>query len=244
VRADLQVPGPTRYQLVVELELEGGQRARTQADVVAGTTGIVLRLPPLPRGVHQLRHACVRSSYPLGLFEARRRFEVPRELVVYPTPAPLAAARSASEALADALGSGGRGRGDVQPASLRDHRREDGPRAVHWRASARRGALVVREWEGGAEQGLELLLDRRCEPALLEESLSLISALVEIARANKELLRLTSQGLDASFGPGRRPWIEALRFLAAAEPLAPDGPAPPPASPAVTRLPLAMRHVR
>ena len=46
-----------------------------------------------------------------------------------------------------------------------------------------------------------------------------------------------SQGLSATFGEGHRPWSEALRFLACAELVASDGPAPPATSPSVARLP-------
>jgi uncharacterized protein (DUF58 family) len=242
LQATLEVPARTRFQLVVELELDGGQRVAAQADMLQGVAEVVLQVPALPRGVHGLRRARVRSSYPLGLLEARRRLDAPRELVVYPAPSQLVAARSAHEALAEALGSRGPGRGEVQPASLREHRPGDELRAVHWRASARRGALVVREWEGGAEQGLELLIDRRCEAEALEQALSLASAVVELARTHKETLRIHSQGLQATFGPGHHSWNDVLHFLAAAQPLPADGPAPPTVSPSTTRLPLAAGH--
>jgi uncharacterized protein (DUF58 family) len=202
-----------------------------------GTGHVTLQLPALPRGVHPLHGARVCSSYPLGLLEVRRRVDAPRELVVYPAPAQLAATRSASEALAEALRADGQGRDAVQPAGLRDHRQGDELRRVHWRASARRGALVVGEWEGAGEGGLELVLDRRCGQETLEQALSTVSAVVQIARAHKQVLRLHSQGMQHSFGPGQRPWPELLRFLAAAQPIAADGPAPPAVSPSVPRLP-------
>lgn len=242
--ARIRAGGRTRFQLAVELELESGERAVGQADVVDGEADVLVRLPPLPRGVHGLRGARLVSSYPLGLLAVRRALEAPDEIIVYPAPAALAEARSTGEALAEALGERSSGAGDLQPAGLRDHREGDEPRAIHWRATARRGSLVVKEFEGGGGAGLELLVDRRCAPDVLEEALSVVSAVVLLAREHKELLVLHSQGLQATFGAGHRPWREALRFLAAATALPADGPAPPPVSPGVTRLPHARCHAR
>jgi uncharacterized protein (DUF58 family) len=243
LRATLASAGRTSVQLSVAAALAQGARASAGIALLSGTQPVVLQLPALPRGVHPVHGARVSSSYPFGLLEVGRRLATPRELVVYPAPTPLVAARSASEALAEALQTGGHGHAEVQPAGMRDHRRGDELRRVHWRASARRGALVVREWEGGGDGGLELLLDRRCGSEALEQALSLISAVVQLARDHKQVLRLHSQGLQQGFGPGQRPWPEALRFLAEAQPLPADGPAPPVVSPTVPRLPQAVRHV-
>lgn len=244
VRARVCASGGTRYQIAVELELECGAQVRGQADVLEGEAEVLVRVPPLPRGVHRFRGARVVSTYPLGLLAVRRAIEAPAELVVYPVPAALAEARSTGEALAEALGERLTGAGDLQPAGLRDHRAGDEARAVHWRATARRGSLVVKELEGGGGEGLEVLVDRRCSPEELDEALAIVSAVVLLAREKKELLVLHSQGLQATFGHGHRPWREALRFLAAAETLPAGAPAPPPVSPGVVRLPHARCHAR
>ena len=236
--------GRARFQVGVELELDGGRRVSAAVPVVDGAAELSLPLPALERGLHAVRRARVVSSYPLGLFSRRRAIEAPHELVVYPAPAGLGEARSGSEALAELLGAGTAGAGDRQPAGLRDHREGDELRAVHWRATARRGALVVKEWEGGGGGGLELVLDRRCAPQVLEEALALVSALVALARTDKEALKVHTQGLQATFGEGHRPWNEALRFLAGAQTVDASGPAPPPVPPSVLRLPLAVGRAR
>lgn len=243
IAATLRAPGRTRFQVTVELELEDGTRIAGALACLAREGRLELELPALPRGVHAVRRCLVSSSYPLGVMRARRVVPGPRELVVYPQPSALVTARSGSRALAELLGSNAAGAGDLQPSSLRDHRDGDELRSVHWRATARRGSLVVREWEGGGGEGLEVVLDRRAEPEALEAALELLSALAQLARTNKELLALTSQGLQATYGDGHRPWSDALRYLAAAEALPADGPPPPPVSPSVTRLPLAAGHV-
>ncbi len=237
VRAQIEAPG-TRFQVTVELQLTRDKIAVAQADIVRGATRVTVRLPALPRGVYSLEKAQVASTYPLGLLKVRRSVEASDELIVYPTPAELAIARSGGEVLADLLGESVAGAGDLQPSGLRDHNDGDELRSVHWRATARRGSLVVKEFEGGSGEGLELVLDRRCAAEALEEALSILSALVLLAQANKELLVLHSQDLSATFGAGHRPWKEAQRFLASAQTLPSTAPGPPPVSPAVTRLPL------
>jgi len=248
VRARVRASGRTRFRVVVELELllADGQVLRVAGEVptVDDVAEVQLRLPVLERGLYRVQNVRVRSSYPLGLFVARRSVEAPGELAVYPAPAELVTARSGQEGLSELLGGSASGPGQDQPSSLRDYREGDELRSIHWRATARRGALVVKEWEGGGGEGLELLLERRASRADLERALTLVSALIGLARTNKEVLRLHSQGLQATFGDGHRTWNEALRFLASAEVLPVDGPAPPPVPPSVTRLPQAVGHAR
>ena len=125
----------------------------------------------------------------------------------------------------------------LQPAGLREYRPGDEFRAIHWRATARRGQPVVREWDGGAGSGGEVVLDRRTDVDSLEESLSLLSALACRAREQKETLTIHSQELSTTYGSNHKPWRECFAFLAAALTLPSDAAAPPPASPHVTRLP-------
>lgn len=239
VPLELRAPDPARFQVAAHLELAGGQVLEGRADLVAGRASITLRAAGLARGAHAVEHAVLESTHPLGFVRALRAFEAPRELLVYPAPRGELDGRSAHGLLDELLGRGEPGAGDLQPSGLRDHRAGEGPRGIHWRASARRGRLVVQEWEGGLGQGLEVVLDRRCAPAELEEALATVSALVHVARESKETLRLHSQDLAATYGEGHRPWAEALRFLACAEALPADGPPPPPTSPGVARLPRA-----
>jgi uncharacterized protein (DUF58 family) len=213
--------GRRRFGLTVELEIEGGPRL-----ALPDGKG---RLPPLLRGLYPIRRASVVSSWPMGLFAARRLLPAPPEIVVFPAPL-----------RADARGSGGEGTataaaGMLQPSGLREYRPGDEPRHIHWKASARRGAPVLKEWEGGAGEGIELLLDRRMAPEPFERALSRLSALVLEAKERQEPLTLHTQGLSASFGGSHRPWNDLLRFLAGLRALPADGP-PPPAPASAARV--------
>lgn len=235
--AQVSAPGRARFQVDLRLRLEGGHLLEGRVDCLDGTALVELRASGLPRGVHRVERAELVSSHPFGLVRMTRGIDAPRELVVYPAPAGLMEGRSANETLDELLGRNDPGGGDLQPSGLRDHREHEGVRGVHWRASARRGQLVVQEWEGGSGEGLEVSLDRRCSDEELEEALATLSAMVELARVDKESLRLHSQDLSATFGDGHRPWIDALRFLASADFLPPSAPGPAATSPSVARLP-------
>ncbi len=245
LEATLSTGGKRGYQLDLRVELAGGLRLEGHEPLIEGRATTRLSGPPLERGIYALRSAELSSRYPFGWLRARRTVALnpPTELVVFPSPGTPIEGRSAREALEEILSRGSLDPGgDLQPAGLRDHREGEGLRGVHWRASARRGQLVVQEWEGGGGQGLEVVLDRRTDPESLEACLATVSSLVQLARSGKETLCLHTQDLSATFGSSERPWRELLRFLAQAQALPPQAPGPPPSSPRVLRLPEALAH--
>lgn len=218
---------------------ETAGRAVGRVDVLRGEARVDVETPPLPRGVWRVVDAHVTSTYPFGLLRRARPADVELEVVAHPAPSSLAESggRTAQDLHAELSGDAVRGAGDLQPSSLRDHREGESLRGVHWRSSARRGRLVVQEWEGGGGEGLEVVLDRRASEDDLEEALSDLAALVALAREGKEVLAVHSQGFSETFGEGHAPWSDALRFLAEARALPASGPAPPTVGPSVPRLP-------
>jgi uncharacterized protein (DUF58 family) len=216
-------------------------RATASVPVLEGRGCAHIELPPLRRGLYPVQRVEAWSAYPFGLLRRRTPLaDAPGELVVYPSPTAVGDAsggRTAEDFVRDMLGSNVSGEGDMQPSGLRDRREGDSLRAIHWRASARRGKLVVLEWEGGGGEGLEVVLDRRCSAEALEEALSDLSALVQYARDAKEVLAIRSQDLNATFGEGHDPFDRALYFMAGAQPVPAGGQAPPSTSPTVLRLP-------
>lgn len=234
-----------RSRFAVDCVLSMGRRRFSVAmiDVLRGSGRITGRLPTLPRGVHRIDRAWLQSKYPFGFVLVWRRIKAPSEVVVYPRPADLGSARTRAEMLSELCGSSVAPQGEMGPSGLREYREGDELRHVHWKSSARRGSLVVREWEGTAMTAIEMCLDRRAEPEALEEALSLVTALQFWARENKDLLVVHSQDHAGTYGEGHRPWGELLVWLAAVQALPGDGPPPPVTSPAVLRLPLN-RHSR
>ncbi len=195
-------------------------------------------LAGLCRGLYEVHAATLESTWPLGILRWRRPIEPPSEIIIYPTPASLPEARTRNELLG-LLTDSSPTSADHSPAGLREFRDGDDPRHIDWKATARTRKFVIKEWEDESTHGLEIVLDRRCSAAELEEALSLATALLLLARENKEPFALRSQDLSATFGTGHRPWREVLTWLAACSCLDATAPAPPATSPAVIRLPIA-----
>ena len=231
----------TRAALVGEITLADGSRIRVPVSVVRGPTVVTGGVPPLPRGLHRVVHARLLSDWPLGLLRASRRIPAPEVLVVFPAPAEPEAARGGEGGLDELLGECRPRDGALQPSGVREYVAGDELRRIHWRASARRGTLAVKEWEGGGGSGVEVVLDRRCSAEEFERALSVLSALALAARRQKEPLTLVTQGVSATWGPEHKPWRELLTLLAGAEALPPNGPPPPPVSPGILRLPAGIR---
>jgi uncharacterized protein (DUF58 family) len=222
----------------------GGARIEAaRVSEMRGALRVDGELGPLARGLHPIRSAGVASTYPLGFWRVRRALHAPPALVVYPAPADLGDARTRAELLNELCGGAASADGEMGPSGLRQFRDGDALRDIHWRASARRGVLAVREWEGSALAGFEVCLDLRAEPAVLERALSAVTSLALWSREHKEAFALSSQDHRGTYGEGHRPWADLWRYLAGAQPLPAHAPPPAATSPAVLRLPAALAAV-
>jgi uncharacterized protein (DUF58 family) len=238
IRGWLDVGSRPRYSVSFHLDLEGGTRLELPVGRIhgRGRQSVQGESPRLPRGVYRVERASLVSTWPFGFFRARRGLPSPGELVVYPTPTFRSTGREGGLS-GDLASLTGLPDSALQPSSLREYLPGDPLQRVHWKASARRGELVIQEWEGGTGSGYEVVLDRRTSPATLETCLSLVSGLGHAARDEEEVLTLHTQGLVASYGGTRQPWTDLWRSLAGAETLPATSPPPPAASPEVPRLP-------
>jgi uncharacterized protein (DUF58 family) len=113
---------------------------------------------PRRRGAAAFGDLHVRARGPLGLAFRQWRVPLAHTAPVYPDLRSLAAAAGAERAEA--------GRARVRRAhegrefaSLRPYLAGDDVRSVDWKATARRGAPVVREWEPERDQAVWVLLD-------------------------------------------------------------------------------------
>lgn len=178
------------------------------------------------RGVRRVHTALVISGGLTGLFEARREVPAPGEIAVYPrhwklSRFPLAAWTPAFQTVGST-----RRRGGLEFFGLRDYRAGDSVRHVHWRSSARRGALVVREFEQEIPGSVTLLIDTRPEVQAGRDGEDTFEDLIRAAASitwyvtsrggTIRLLASTrSRELDVTGG-----WDLAMRALAE---LTPDG---------------------
>lgn len=109
------------------------------------------------RGTFALSGYRVATKFPFALFRKSRDVDAPLSILVYPArtavvrPAPRSVARG--DVMSDRLGRKGEFFG------LREHRRGDDRRDVHWKSSARSGRLLVREYEDELARRLVIGVD-------------------------------------------------------------------------------------
>ncbi len=224
----------------IQLELDGGERVDAACvPWVHGLGTVEASLPAMPRGMRQVQAVIVWSEQPLGFLRWQRRFQLARhlDLVTHPRRAATTPRAHMSPSPAADAGTLHVAANHGVVSSVRPWREGDDLRSVDWKASARRNDWVVREFEAEASDGVELVLDRRCEPGALETMLEQAAALVA-DRPRDQFIRIVSQDHDCSYGTEGKPFESALQWLAGADRLGHDAPAPPAAGPAALHLPL------
>jgi uncharacterized protein (DUF58 family) len=105
------------------------------------------------RGIHKLVGFRVSTRFPFGLIRKSFDVKAPAQMLVYPAlrPVPPLLAATGAAPLPDRKAARPARSGEFH--GLREYRDGDDPRQIHWRSSARRGRLLLREHEddvGGA----------------------------------------------------------------------------------------------
>jgi uncharacterized protein (DUF58 family) len=140
-----------------------GAGPRTQAvDIPPGERRrLISTLVPTRRGDRTAAHVTIRAVGPLGLAARQRRHRVPWSVRVLP---PFTSRKFLPEKLAKlreldgAVALNRRGQG-TEFDSLREYVDGDDVRSIDWRATARRGDVVVRTWRPERDRRLVCVLD-------------------------------------------------------------------------------------
>ncbi len=114
------------------------------------------------RGTYRFRDLTLGTRAPFGLIERRVTIPLDDEIVVYPRIGQLTRRwfQLQRQACENRMGKRhDRSSQQEEYHGLRDYRSGDSPRWIHWRTSARRGELMVKEFEQQNEQELALLID-------------------------------------------------------------------------------------
>jgi len=114
------------------------------------------------RGTFSFGAVFYRTSGPLGLIQRQGKIDLPQSVQVLPDISG-EGSRDLQLALAGAFRAGRRkvarsGEGG-EFESLREHQRDDDFRHIDWKASAKRGKLISRQYETERDQRLMILLD-------------------------------------------------------------------------------------
>jgi uncharacterized protein (DUF58 family) len=253
LRASASAPRTVVAGDAFEFELELEQRRALvrlrDATVVAGTRkasrsrahGFVSALPPgsvervpcrwrlLRRGRERRIALGLATSMPFGLWEARAELELEVDWLALPW---LGTVRAVDERLA------GRPRrretwragfGDEEFYALREGREGDSLHLVHWRATARRSKLVVRELRADERPPVEITLDGGApgKPEIgvhhgFERAVSVAATLVEHFVRERSPVRFRFEGAERwtmDVRPTRRSWLALLARLAEVQPV-------------------------
>jgi uncharacterized protein (DUF58 family) len=135
-----------RHDLVLRV---GPWRSAAASVPGGGSTVAPAHVPTQHRGLARLERLRIESTFPLGLFTAWTWLHFDRESAVYPRPAARDADGPPPAAEAGAA-QDGRAVGEEDFAGLRAFRHGDPPRRIAWKAYARGGALVAKEYGGSA----------------------------------------------------------------------------------------------
>lgn len=179
------------------------------------------------RGRHPVKHAHLWSVFPLGFFRKGLRYGLDREVLVYPELFPEGTGVQEQGAQHGESGTDRRGWGQ-ELHSLREFRRGDDPRNIHWKRSASSGSLVFMEREAEDGRRLSIVFDngigrlddeqdeRRFERLVSEAA----TAAHQYLRAGFEVELVTRAG-SLEFGTGaahRRRVLEHLALIGAVAP--------------------------
>lgn len=192
-----------------------------------GDSETLVEVIPTRRGVLAALDVEVASGAPFGLVWWRRRCSVPlaRPVEVAPRRGSQSLTMPPTGARGESTTSG-IGIGGDQVRGVRDYVAGDPLRLVHWPATARRGQVVVKEFEHPEQPRLELVLDLRGPDAACERAAE--HAMAVLCDAVAQGIEVTLSTAEAG-GPRRAVVTSALdagRRLARAT----AGPLPGPAT--------------
>lgn len=188
------------------------------------------------RGVYHQDAFRIVTRFPFGFLQKARRMDLKTEALVYPSVDPTTEYRDVLPVLQGALESVVKGRGQ-DLYGVRDYIHTDSARLVHWKATARSGSLMVREFTREEDSRVLLVLDPHAaaptekpgetpQSTVIKERFERAVALcANIAwhfyQANA-MLQFRSVDFDAPLAPAERNIFRILRHLALVQPLPPD----------------------
>jgi uncharacterized protein (DUF58 family) len=199
----------------------------------------VLSLAPVDRRTRVLRTHCrqrgqftlgpvwLAGGDPFGLFRRERRVAEPTTLVVFPATVELPAfGRLPGELLGGSLQGERVHYVTSNVSSIRDYQPGDSFNRVHWASTARRGALMVKEFERDPFSDLWLILDLdqlvqvgRDENSTEEVAVTIAASLGRHFLEQDRAVGVLTQGKELPADRGPRQLLRLLEFLAVVRPV-------------------------
>ena len=187
------------------------------------------------RGVYRQEAFRIVTRFPFGFLQKARHLNLKTEALVYPSVEPTEEYLDILPGLQGALESLVKGRGQDLYA-LRDYLPTDSARHVHWKASARLGSLMVREFTREDESRILLVLDPHLSAAessglasgsaatndRFERAVTICASLAWHFYERNFSLQFRSAGVETALAHADEIIFAILRHLALAQPLPPD----------------------
>ena len=184
------------------------------------------------RGVYRQDAFRIVTRFPFGFLQKAHRVDLRTEALVYPSVEPTREFFEILPGLQGAMESLAKGRGQDLYA-LRDYVPTDSARHVHWKASARLGSLMVREFTREDETRILLVLDPHTFTAASDEAprvaadrferaVTLCAGIAWHFFEHNAQLQFRSAGMETPLAPAEQTIFAILRHLAMAQPLPAD----------------------
>ena len=187
------------------------------------------------RGVYRQEAFRIVTRFPFGFLQKARHLNLKTEALVYPSVEPTEEYLDILPGLQGALESLVKGRGQDLYA-LRDYLPTDSARHVHWKASARLGSLMVREFTREDESRILLVLDPHLSAAessglasgvattndRFERAVTICASLAWHFYERNFSLQFRSAGVETALAHADEIIFAILSHLALAQPLPPD----------------------
>jgi uncharacterized protein (DUF58 family) len=184
------------------------------------------------RGVYRQDAFRIVTRFPFGFLQKAHRVDLRTEALVYPSVEPTREFFEIMPGLQGAMESLAKGRGQDLYA-LRDYVPTDSARHVHWKASARLGSLMVREFTREDETRVLLVLDPHVfTPAhgsasqtpndRFERAITLCAGVAWHFFERNALMQFRTAGMETPLASAEENIFAILNHLALAQPLPPD----------------------
>jgi uncharacterized protein (DUF58 family) len=154
------------------------------------------------------------SGDPFGLFLQQRRIHASERVLVYPVVYPVT-----NFALPGGIMSGGEAQRQwtqqvtTNAAGVREYAQGDSINRIHWKSTARRGKLIVKEFELDPMVDIWLLVDFSAESVVEDKSVRRLGGIGTVIPADASLPNSTEEYLVASAASLAHYFIEQERAL-------------------------------
>jgi uncharacterized protein (DUF58 family) len=181
----------------------------------------------LKRGMHVQDSFRIVTRFPFGFLQKSRRIALKSEALVYPSVESNAELSEIFPGIEGSIESYSKGRGQDLHA-LREYVPTDSASHVHWKASARAGSLMVREFAREDDCRILLVLDPHPGDSpssagsgadeRFERAVTLCAGIAWHFYERNAYLQFRSSGIETSLAPAEDIIFPILRHLALAEP--------------------------